>query len=94
MKTSEKSTKSKQDNPPDDFMSIIVDQIYNFDWLLLLCVAIAFIFIISDIFYENVLCKKSGSVDSNGDITNYGYMLQLVSLLITTIISRFFIAAL
>lgn len=90
---SEKNT-NDDDSKPDDFMSIIVEKIYNFDWILLLCVAIAFIFVVSDIFYENVLCKKTGSVDINGDITNYGYMLQLITLLITTVASRFVIAIL
>ena len=73
---------------PDDFISMVVDNVYEFDWVMLFCVAISFIFIMSDIFNERVLSKIEGTITNSQEITTYGYMIQLVSLLIATVISK------
>ena len=73
---------------PDDFMSIIIDKVYEFDWIMLFCVAIAFIFIMSDLYDEHILSKVKGAMSENQEVTTYGYMVQLVSLLITVVISK------
>ena len=78
----------KESNKPDDFLSIIVDKVYAFDWIMLLAVAISFIFIISDLYNEQILNKFKGAINESQDVTTYGYMIQLCSLLIGTIVSK------
>jgi hypothetical protein len=77
---------------PDDFMSILVDKMYNFDWIILLAVALAFLFVISDIYNDNVVARFAGAIGSDGNPTSYGYMIQTVSLLIGTILGRIMFA--
>lgn len=82
--TKEETTRSR----PDDFMGIIVDKVYAFDWIILLAVAIAFIVVASDMYGEHVLSRFSGSLSPEGELTTYGYTLQLISLLIGTVLCR------
>jgi len=84
----EEEDPTKDSKRPDDFMSIIIDKIYEFDWIMLFCVAIAFIFIMSDLYDEHILSKVKGAMNENQEVTTYGYMVQLISLLITTVISK------
>lgn len=73
---------------PDDFMSIIVDKVYAFDWIILLAVAISFIVVASDTYGDHVLGRFSGALTAEGELSTYGYILQLISLLIGTVLSR------
>ena len=74
---------------PDDFISLIINKAYEFDWLILLAIAIAYLFINLEIYDEFILNKVEGTKTPNGDITSYGYMIKLLSLLIGTLLSRF-----
>lgn len=82
----EKNTNTKK--PPDDFLSIIVDKIYGFDWFMLLAVAISYLIIVSDLYQERVIQNIKNATGQSGDLTTFGYMFQLLSLLIGTIILR------
>jgi hypothetical protein len=77
---------------PDDFMSVIVDKIYNFDWIILLAVALAFLFVISDIYNEAVVSRFKGAIGPDGNPTTYGYLIQDASLLIAAVIGRILFA--
>ncbi len=77
---------------PDDFMHIIVDKMYHFDWVILLAVALAFLFVISDIYNDNVVSRFAGAIGNDGNPTTYGYMIQTISLLIGTILGRILFA--
>ncbi len=83
---------SEKRDRPDDFMSIIVDKVYHFDWIILLAVALAFLFVISDIYNENVVARFNGAIGTDGNPTTYGYMIQTISLLIGTILGRILFA--
>ncbi len=80
------------DTRPDDFLGILTHQIYNFDWIFLLIIAISFLFISSDLFYTHVLVKYKGAINDRGDMTTYGYILQLITMLITAIIGKILIS--
>lgn len=90
----EEFTPDEKSSRPDDFMSILTDKIYGFDWYMMLAVAIAFIFIVSDIYNDNVIHKIPGSVGDSGDLTTKGYMMQLISLLIGSLLFRILFYAL
>ena len=77
-----------EEEKPDDFLQILTNKIYEFDWMIIFCIAISYLFIVSDIFHENVIYKLDGTKDSIGNLTTYGYITQLVSLIIGTILSR------
>lgn len=77
---------------PDDFMSVLVDKMYNFDWIILLAVALAFLFVISDVYNETVVARFAGAIGTDGNPTTYGYMIQTISLLIGTILGRILFA--
>lgn len=74
---------------PDDFMTIIVDQAYNFDWFMILAVAIAFLVVVSNTFNDHVIKRMPGGT-RNGELTTRGYMIQLISLLIGSILVKIF----
>lgn len=86
---------SKEDakrDRPDDFLSIIVDKVYSFDWIILLAVALSFLFVISDMFNENVVSRFSGAIGTDGNPTTYGYIVQDASLLIMAVLGRIMFA--
>lgn len=72
---------------PDDFMGILVDKMYNFDWVLLILVAIIFLVVISDVYGEGVLRRIDGTFN-NDEITIKGHMMQLVGLISGSILGR------
>ena len=76
---------------PDDFMSIIVDKVYEFDWFMLLEVAIAFLVVVSNMYNERVLTQMPGAT-KNGELTTRGYMMQLVSLLVGSVMFKILFA--
>lgn len=80
-------TNSAADRKPDDFIGIIVDKVYGFDWIILLAIAIAYLFVVSDLYGEHILSRFNGAT-RDGEITTYGYVVQLCSLLIGTVIGR------
>ena len=61
--------------------------------IILLAVAISFIFIVSELYSERVLGKVSGAIDAGGNLTTYGYIIQLISLLIGAVLGRILFAA-
>ena len=73
---------------PDDFISMSVDRVLGFDWMMLLAVAISFIFVVSDFFNDRVLHRFPKAIGTNDEITNHGYIIQLISLLIGTILGK------
>lgn len=77
---------------PDDFMSIFVDKLYNFDWVFLFIIAILFIIVLSDVYGETILRRIDGTFDKNDDITTKGHMVQLGGMLISSVIARFLFA--
>lgn len=81
-----------EDKKPDDFLQIFTNKIYEFDWVIIFCVAISYLLVVSDIFHDSVIYKFSGTKDGIGNLTTYGYIIQLLSLLIGTIISRAFLS--
>ncbi len=76
------------ENRPDDFLSILTHQLYNFDWVFLLVVAISFLFISSDLFYTHVLSKYKSALDNRGDMTTYGYIIQLITMLLMAVFGK------
>jgi hypothetical protein len=77
---------------PDDFMTIIVDKLYGFDWILLLIIAVLFLVVISDIYAEGVLRRVDGTFN-NDEITTRGHLVQLAGLLSGSLLGRAFFAA-
>ena len=75
------------DDRPDDFLSMMVNKVYNFDWYFLLAVAISFIIIVSDMYNEKVIHKIPGA-QRGGELTTRGYLMQLVSLLFGSVLFK------
>ena len=86
------SSKDSSKDRPDDFMSVLVDRMYNFDWIILLAVALSFLFVISDIYNDNVVSRFAGAIGPDGNPTTKGYLIQTVSLLVGTILGRILFA--
>ena len=80
--------KPKSSGRPDDFLGILVDKIYGFDWVILLAVALAFLFVISDIYNDTVVSRFPGAIGPDGNPTTKGYMIQTISLMIGTVLGR------
>ena len=69
-----------------NFFDSLVDGVYNFNWLLLLSVAISYLYIISTSFDDFLRKQKdnhyeTGELNSVGHITKLGYMLVFSVLL-------------
>lgn len=73
---------------PDDFMSIIVDRMYKFDWVFLFIIALIFIIVISDAYGENVLRRFDGAIGKDDEVTTKGHMIQLGGLLAGSVVGR------
>lgn len=86
-----KSDKPSSDRP-DDFLSIIVNEIYNFDWIFILAVIIAYLFVVSDTFNEYVISSFSGTHENNGELSTYGYIVQGSALIGVSILARILFA--
>ncbi len=82
----------ESDSRPDDFLGIITHQIYHFDWVFLIIIAISFLFVSSDLFYSNILAKYKGATDEHNDMTTYGYIIQLVTMLLMAVVGKMLVS--
>lgn len=75
----------------NNFFDSLVDNIYNFNWLILFCVAISYLYIVSTTF-DDYLRKHDGDLfDNTGELKMVGHLVRLCYMLIFTLISYLFI---
>lgn len=78
---------------PNDFMQIFAHAVNSVDWSIILCMAVMFLLVISDVFNEHVLTNFAEAFHE-GEITAYGHMLQLGALVLGTLAGRAALAVL
>ena len=86
-KTIRNNSKKNSRKKPDDLFSILVNVLYNFDWIIIVVVALAYILVMSDFYYDTVLSNTGGLNDDN-ELTDRGYAVQLSGLLGGTVLGR------
>ena len=77
----------------DNFFDNLIDSIYNFNWLLLLSVAIAYLYIVSTTFDDLLRKQNSSNFDITGELNSVGHLVKLCYMLILTIFVYIFMNA-
>lgn len=82
--------KTEEEN---NFFDSLVDSVYNFNWLLLFCVAISYLYIVSTTFDDYLRKHKNNLFDNTGDLGAIGHLVRLSYMLIFTVLLYLFISS-
>ena len=81
----------KKKEVDNNFFDSLIDNIYNFNWLILFCVAISYLYIVSTSFDDYLRSSNSNLFDSTGDLKSVGHLVRLSYMLVFTLLSYLFI---
>ena len=74
-----------------NFFDNLVDNIYNFNWVLLLSVALSYLYIVSTTFEDYLRNHNNKLFDATGDINTIGHLVKMCYMLLFSIILYLFI---